>query len=117
MIALPARRDPSPLTTRRIHRGETPADAPSVTPSSFEGQPLAPSLEERIAATVDTALAEALARVKTPEDDAVAKQQAAFDQMMQQRAENEREANAIREFGMAQQKKENDFLSEFIRMI
>ena len=27
------------------------------------------------------------------------------------------EVNAIREFGLAQQKKENDFLQEFIRMI
>ena len=52
-----------------------------------------------------------------PADDALAKQQQAFDQMMQVRTEQEREANAIREFGMAQQKKENDFLTEFIRMI
>jgi hypothetical protein len=37
--------------------------------------------------------------------------------MMQMRTEMEREANAIREFGIAQQKKENDFLSEYIRMI
>lgn len=75
------------------------------------------ALEARIDATVDAALAEALAKVKTPADDEVAKQQAAFDRMMQLRTEQEREANAIREFGIAQQKKENDFLSEFIRMI
>lgn len=62
-------------------------------------------------------LDEALAKVKTPEDDALAKQQQAFDQMMQMRTEMEREANAIREFGIAQQKKENDFLNEYIRMI
>jgi hypothetical protein len=55
--------------------------------------------------------------VKTPEDDELAKQQQAFDQMMQLRTEQAREANAIREFGIAQQKKENDFLNEFIRMI
>lgn len=65
----------------------------------------------------DGTLAAALAKVKTPADDEVAKQQAAFDQMMQLRTEQEREANAIREFGLAQQKKENDFMEEMIRMI
>jgi hypothetical protein len=67
--------------------------------------------------SADADLTEALAKVKTPADDEVAKQQQAFDRMMQQRTEQEREANAIREFGIAQQKKENDFLMEFIRMI
>jgi hypothetical protein len=87
-------------------------------PELVEGQPApGPSLEERIDASVDAALAEALAKVKTPADDELAKQQQAFDRMMQLRTEQEREANAIREFGMAQQKKENDFLQEFIRMI
>jgi uncharacterized protein (DUF885 family) len=126
MIAL----QPAPLITRPVR---TQASSPShaqassqaVTPSrstalrtgSVEGQPESPSLEERIDASVDAALAEALAKVKTPADDALAKQQQAFDQMMQLRTEQEREANAIREFGLAQQKKENDFLTEYIRMI
>ena len=65
----------------------------------------------------ESTLEEALAKVKTPADDELAKQQQAFDRMMQLRTEQEREANAIREFGLAQQKKENDFLAEFIRMI
>jgi hypothetical protein len=69
------------------------------------------------APATDDDLTEALAKVKTPADDEVAKQQQAFDRMMQLRTEQEREANAIREFGIAQQKKENDFLMEFIRMI
>jgi hypothetical protein len=86
-------------------------------PELVEGPPQAPTLEERIDASVDAALAEALAKVKTPADDELAKQQQAFDRMMQQRTEQEREANAIREFGLAQQKKENDFLNEYIRMI
>ena len=98
MIAL----QPAPLTTRPAR---TPASSPPVIPSGVEGQPESSTLEE------------ALAKVKTPADDALAKQQQAFDRMMQLRTEQEREANAIREFGMAQQKKENDFLSEFIRMI
>ena len=105
----------APLVTRpvgpRVHapaRPEATTDAPLVDERT---------LEERIDASVDAALAEALAKVKTPADDALAKQQQAFDRMMQFRTEQEREANAIREFGMAQQKKENDFLTEFIRMI
>jgi len=76
-----------------------------------------PSLEARIDASVDAALAQALARVSTPADSELAQQQQAFDQLMQQRTEQAREANAIRELGMAQAKKENEFLEEFIRMI
>lgn len=89
----------APLVTRPCHPERSAARR------AVEG-PLQPS-------TLD----EALAKVKTPEDDALAKQQQAFDQMMQMRTEMEREANAIREFGIAQQKKENDFLNEYIRMI
>jgi hypothetical protein len=81
-----------------------------IIPSNVEGQPAWLS-------SADPALAEALAKVKTPADDEVAKQQQAFDQMMQLRVEQAREMNAIREFGIAQQKKENDFLADFIRMI
>jgi hypothetical protein len=98
MIAL----QPAPLTTRPVRAHSA---SPSVTPSEVEGQPRSSTLEE------------ALAKVKTPADDELAKQQQAFDRMMQLRSEQEREANAIREFGIAQQKKENDFLAEFIRMI
>jgi hypothetical protein len=104
----------APLVTRPVApRAHAPAkpEAAADTPTG------APTLEERIDASVDAALAEALAKVKTPADDEVAKQQQAFDRMMQLRTEQEREANAIREFGIAQQKKENDFLAEFIRMI
>jgi hypothetical protein len=98
MIAVPVRREPAPLTTR-----------PAASRAPAQAAPEAPAH--------DPSLAEALAKVKTPADDAVAKQQAAFDQLMQLRTENEREANAIREFGIAQAKKEADFLSEYIRMI
>ena len=110
MIALQG----APLITRPVR---SHAASHVVTPSRVEGPQQSPSLEERIDASVDAALAEALAKVKTPADDALAKQQQAFDQMMQLRTEQEREANAIREFGIAQQKKENDFLTEYIRMI
>ncbi len=115
MIALPARREAAPLATRaaapRVHAPAGPEASRAAPP------PDGPSLEERIDASVDAALAEALAKVSTPADSELAKQQAAFDRLMQQRTEQEREANAIREFGMAQQKKENEFLEDFIHMI
>jgi hypothetical protein len=105
----------APLVTRpvapRAHAPAKPEARTDAAPADSR------TLEERIDASVDAALAEALAKVKTPADDELAKQQQAFDRMMQLRTEQEREANAIREFGMAQQKKENDFLTEFIRMI
>ena len=98
-----------PLLTRPIApRAQAPAKP--CHPELVEGQPPSPS-------TDDDTLSSALAKVKTPADDEVAKQQQAFDRMMQLRTEQEREANAIREFGLAQQKKENDFLEEMIRMI
>jgi hypothetical protein len=93
----------TPLVTRpvapRAHAPARPEAAPDAAPPG------------------ESTLEEALAKVKTPADDELAKQQQAFDRMMQLRTEQEREANAIREFGLAQQKKENDFLAEFIRMI
>lgn len=105
----------APLVTRpiapRAHASAKPEARKDAPPTDTR------TLEERIDASVDAALAEALAKVKTPADDELAKQQQAFDRMMQLRTEQEREANAIREFGIAQQKKENDFLTEFIRMI
>lgn len=105
----------APLVTRPVApRAHAPARPEAVPDASLAAEP---TLEERIDASVDAALAEALAKVKTPADDELAKQQQAFDRMMQLRSEQEREANAIREFGMAQAKKENDFLQEFIRMI
>jgi hypothetical protein len=95
MIALPVRRESAPLATR-----------PSAPRASAPAQP---------EATSD--LDEALAKVKTPADDEIAKQQQAFDRLMMLRTENEREVDAIRTFGLAQAKKEDEFLQAFIRMI
>lgn len=110
MIAFPS---PTPAAIARPRSSSAVEGPPQSPSSSGEG----PSLEERIDRSVESALAEALAKVKTPADDEVAKQQQAFDRMMAQRAEQQREANAIRDFGLAQQKKENDYMEEFIRMI
>jgi hypothetical protein len=112
MIALPVR--PTPVGHPERSAARRAVEGPPASTSPAEE---APSLEERIDASVDAALAEALAKVSTPEDGELAKQQQTFDRLMQLRTENEREANAIREFGLAQAKKENDFLTEFIRMI
>ncbi len=115
MIALPVRRDPAPLATRpTAPRAHAPAGPEAPTDPALAGRP---SLEERIDASVDAALAEALAKVSTPADSELAKQQAAFDRLMQRRTEQEREMNALRDFGLAQAKKENEFMEEFIRMI
>jgi hypothetical protein len=109
MAMLPLRRDPAPpavrVATARTHRAGTHEN---------DG---ADTLERRIGAAVDAAVAEALAKASTPEDGELAKQQAAFDRLMQQRAEDLREANAIREFGMEQAKHEDEFMKEWIRMI
>jgi hypothetical protein len=106
MIApLPGR--PVPPRAPAAARPAAPAD--TVDPG--------PSLETRIDASVDAALAQALAKVSTPADGELAKQQQAFDRLMQLRTEREREMNAIRDFGLEQQKKENAYLEEFIRMI
>lgn len=95
MIALPVRRETAPLSTR-----------PGASRASAPAQPEPP-----------TDLDQALARVKTPADDEVAKQQQAFDRLMMLRTENQREIDAIRAFGLAQAKKEDEFLQAFIRMI
>ena len=95
MIALPVRREPAPLATRPV--------------TSRAGAPAQPE--------ASTDLTEALAKVKTPADDELAKQQQAFDRLMMLRTENEREIDAIRTFGLAQAKKEDEFLQAFIRMI
>ena len=99
MIALPIRRETAPLATRPATRATAPAfpDPPEPEPASDLG--------------------EALAKVKTPADDEVAKQQQAFDRLMMLRTENQREIDAIRAFGLAQAKKEDEFLQAFIRMI
>ena len=92
------------------HRGTVRASAqakPAGTPDEAA----------RIQAAVDTAVAEALAKVSTPADAALAAQQQAFDAMLQQRAEMNRETNAIREMGFEQAKREDEFMKEWIKLI
>jgi hypothetical protein len=117
MAMLPLRRDPAPPAIRvatvraTAVRGHDREAAGAGAGASSDG------FEQRIGAAVDAAVAEALAKASTPEDGELAKQQAAFDRLMQQRAEDLREANAIREFGIEQAKHEDEFMKEWIRMI
>ena len=120
-LALPAMAQSPPVppaTIPNVPNQPPPAQmaSPPATPQT-NANPVCTRLESQLAVVnrgaTDPARVEAIKRL----EDAVAKQQAAFDQMMQLRTEQEREANAIREFGLAQQKKENDFLTEYIPMI
>ena len=101
MIALPVRREPGTLVIRR----GSPA---------HEG---GPTLNERIDAAVDDAVATALAKVSTPEDQELAKQQQAFDQLLAAKAEQQREANAIRDMELEQLKRDEEVLKKWIEMI
>ena len=52
-----------------------------------------------------------------PEDFAILAQQAAFDRVVQQRAELQREANALRDLAMAQVKRDDQTMTSWIRLI
>ena len=52
-----------------------------------------------------------------PEDVALLAQQAAFDRMMQLRAELQREANALRDLAMEQVKRDDSVMSQWIKLI
>ncbi len=55
--------------------------------------------------------------VPTPQDVALLQQQAAFDQMMQIRAELQREANAMRDLAMEQIKRDDAVMNQWIKLI
>jgi hypothetical protein len=52
-----------------------------------------------------------------PEDVALIGQQAAFDRMMQLRAELQREANALRDLAMEQVKRDDQVMNTWIKLI
>jgi hypothetical protein len=53
----------------------------------------------------------------TPQDVALLQQQAAFDQMMEIRAELQREANAMRDLAMEQIKRDDAVMNQWIKLI
>lgn len=54
---------------------------------------------------------------KAPANDAVAAQQAQFDEEMEERAELEREANVLRDMMLVQLKDDDETLKKYISMI
>jgi hypothetical protein len=103
MLALPVNRPtPPPLRTH-------PVRSSSRSRASLDDRPEPPPTEH--------ALREALARVSTPADAELAKQQQAFNQMLRVQAEQEREANAISDLIVAQAKKDDELMRAWIRMI
>lgn len=101
---LPVRRDPAPLATR-----------PATARASALAEPEPPAGDPQ--SSEEPLLATALAKVKTPEDQELAQQQAAFDRMIAAQAESERETNAIRDLEMAQLKREDEFMKKWIALI
>ena len=76
-----------------------------------------PSLQERVDASVASAVGEALARVSPPADSELAARQGAFDRMLRERAELEREANAINQLSVEQAKRDDELMRAWIRLI
>jgi hypothetical protein len=76
-----------------------------------------PSLDERIEASVASALDEALKKVATPADAELAARQSAFDRMLKERAELEREQNAISQLTLQQAKRDDELMQAWIKLI
>lgn len=57
------------------------------------------------------------AAAKSPPNTKVARRQNAFDDLMEERAEIEREANALRDMMLAQLKADDEALKKYIAMI
>jgi hypothetical protein len=98
MLTLPVRRDPAPLAVRlpvaRPRPGAGHASGPSPSPPPPAGD-----------------------AVPDADQQALAQQQRAFDQLMLLRAEQQREANVIRDMMTEQLKRDEEVLKKFIEMI
>lgn len=75
------------------------------------------TLQDRVDASVASALDEALKKVSTPQDSELAARQAAFDRMLKERAELEREANAISQLSVQQAKRDDELMQAWIKLI
>lgn len=98
MVALPVRRDPAPLAVRSgAVRTARPVAGhePAAGSASSTGPDAVPS----------------------PDDQALQAQQRAFDQLMLLRAEQQREANVIRDMMTEQLKRDEEVLKKWIEMI
>jgi hypothetical protein len=93
MITLPMRRDPAP---------------PAVRTTVLRTRPVAHEPADETAAAKPPA---------TPGDTDVIRQQQAFDQLMLAKAEQQREANVIRDMMTEQLKRDEEVLKKWIEMI
>src|ERR1700691_3891896 len=93
------------------------APPPPPPPGHPRGSASRPSLQERVDASVASAVGEALAKVSTPADAELAARQAAFDRMLKERAEMERETNAISQLSVEQAKRDDALMREWIKLI
>jgi hypothetical protein len=96
MVALPVRREPAPLAVRAAGARPARPAAGHVPPTDAAGGPDA---------------------IPSPDDQALQAQQRAFDQLMLLRAEQQREANVIRDMMTEQLKRDEEALKKWIEMI
>lgn len=106
-VQAPAPRTATPTRGAPPVRGATPVraqpseGAPSTPPTSVDGAPVADALvaaEERAEVSLD-------------------QKRLGFDQMLRERAELERESNALRDLAMEQAKRDDELLKKSISMI
>jgi hypothetical protein len=95
MVALPVRRDPAPLAVR-TSAVRTARPVAGHEPAAGSPGPDA---------------------IPSPDDQALQAQQRAFDQLMLLRAEQQREANVIRDMMTEQLKRDEEVLKKWIDMI
>jgi hypothetical protein len=97
MVNLPVRRDPAPLAVRSpvVHKARP---VPGHEPAPGAAPPPGDSVPDA-------------------DDQALAQQQRAFDQLMLLRAEQQREANVIRDMMTEQLKRDEEVLKKWIEMI
>lgn len=113
-----------PLSPRGASRplAASPNSLAAAPVTATDGGPSADSTDAHEGDTVDQrllfALEEVLARDEAAvANEALAKQQAAFDQLLAVRSEQQREYNALRDLMMAQAKQDDEALKKWIALI
>jgi hypothetical protein len=99
-IQAPTPRTSAPARTAPV-RAQPPEGAPPAPPTAVDGAPVADALvaaEERAEVSLD-------------------QKRLGFDQMLRERAELERESNALRDLAMEQAKRDDELLKKSISMI
>jgi len=78
---------------------------------------LTPIRNDRTPARPHARAATAAPKVPTPDDVDLAARQSAFDRMLKERAELEREANAISQLTVQQAKRDDELMQAWIKLI